>query len=379
EELQSSRGEIVVLDPFAGVGTAVIAGEEAGANSYGLEAHPFITRVANSKLLWHTDVTKFLSFSQNILTNARSLKSQVTLYPELIKNCFPENVLRDLHNLKSAWKDKANGTPSSELAWLAITSILRVCSPVGTAPWQYVLPKKSKSKIIPPYEAFTIQVEKMAFDMNYFRDRGVKPKGKVFCSDARDCDDIKDCSVDLVITSPPYTNNYDYADATRLEMSFWGEVKKWANLHNKVRHLLIRSCTQHVSIEKLKLEPTIETLKETPIVYEVKETCAKLAEERKKHGGKKDYHLMVAAYFSDMNRVWKALRRVCKDGAIVCFVVGDSAPYGIYVPVDKWLGELAVNAGFKSFHFEKLRDRNIKWRNRKHRVLLHEGFLRIEG
>ncbi|MDD3582182.1 MAG: DNA methyltransferase, partial [Desulfobacca sp.] len=52
EELQSSRGEIVVLDPFAGVGTAVIAGEEAGANSYGLEAHPFIARVANSKLLW---------------------------------------------------------------------------------------------------------------------------------------------------------------------------------------------------------------------------------------------------------------------------------------------------------------------------------------
>jgi hypothetical protein len=49
------------------------------------------------------------------------------------------------------------------------------------------------------------------------------------------------------------------------------------------------------------------------------------------------------------------------------------------VPVDRWLGELAVAAGFKSYHFEKTRDRNVKWKNRKHNVPLHEGRLWIEG
>lgn len=88
---------------------------------------------------------------------------------------------------------------------------------------------------------------------------------------------------------------------------------------------------------------------------------------------------MIIAYFNDLAQVFYELRRVTKKGCKVCFVVGDSAPYGVYVPVDKWLGELAVYAGFESYEFEKLRDRNIKWKNRKHRVPLHEGRLWING
>ena len=62
---------------------------------------------------------------------------------------------------------------------------------------------------------------------------------------------------------------------------------------------------------------------------------------------------MIAAYFKDMAEVWMALRRATAKNAVVCFVIGDSAPYGVHVPVDRWLGELAVAAGFKSFIFEK--------------------------
>ena len=44
------------------------------------------------------------------------------------------------------------------------------------------------------------------------------------------------------------------------------------------------------------------------------------------------------------------------------------------------MGELACLAsGFKSFTFRKTRDRNIKWKNRKHTVPLHEGHLLVEG
>jgi len=81
----------------------------------------------------------------------------------------------------------------------------------------------------------------------------------------------------------------------------------------------------------------------------------------------------------DMARVWKALRRVCATPSKVCFVVGDSAPYGVYVPVIAWLGRLAEAAGFESWTFEKTRDRNHKWKNRKHRVPLCEGRLWVRG
>jgi hypothetical protein len=88
---------------------------------------------------------------------------------------------------------------------------------------------------------------------------------------------------------------------------------------------------------------------------------------------------MAAAYFRDIGRVFYALRHLCSDGASVCFVIGDSAPYGVYLSVDEWLGELALAAGFRSYSFEKIRDRNIKWKNRKHRVPLKEGRLWIKG
>jgi hypothetical protein len=104
-----------------------------------------------------------------------------------------------------------------------------------------------------------------------------------------------------------------------------------------------------------------------------------LAEVRLTKGGKKTYHLMVACYFRDLAQVWRSLRRVCAEGSTVCFVVGDSAPYGVYVPVIEWLGRLARAAGFRQYRFEKLRDRNVKWKNRKHRVPLCEGRLWVDG
>jgi hypothetical protein len=91
----------------------------------------------------------------------------------------------------------------------------------------------------------------------------------------------------------------------------------------------------------------------------------------------KNYHLMIAAYFYDLARVFKALSKMTSPACKMCFVIGDSAPYGIYIPVDEWLGELAISAGFRSYRFEKLRDRNVKWRNRKHTVPLKEGRLWI--
>ena len=88
---------------------------------------------------------------------------------------------------------------------------------------------------------------------------------------------------------------------------------------------------------------------------------------------------MIAAYFHDLAKVFHSLRRVTRENALMCFVIGDSAPYGVYVPAMDWLGRLAIAAGFKSFRFERTRDRNVKWKNRKHRVPLCEGRLWVEG
>lgn len=190
---------------------------------------------------------------------------------------------------------------------------------------------------------------------------------------------MPDGFAELIITSPPYPNNYDYADATRLEMTFMGEIHGWGDLQGKVRRHLVRSCSQHVPEKTVRLGEVLSAPEVSPIQPGIREVCSQLGEVRLRRGGKKTYHLMVACYFLDLAKVWRALRRVCSSPCSVCFVVGDSAPYGVHVPVPEWLGQLAVAAGFSGYRFERVRDRNTKWKNRKHRVPLCEGRLWVEG
>lgn len=378
---EKAKGRQTLLDPFAGSGTTVIEGEAAGMRSIGIEAHPFIVRIARAKLKWRSDVSAFRRFADRVLEHAKASVSEVSLQnpSKLLSRCFPPEVLGRLLSIRQAWTELSDGTDASELTWLVLMAILRECSPVGTAQWQYVLPNKSKARFIDPFKAFTIKAGLFASDVERWQSLVSGPAAEIHQDDARFCSSIPHGWADLVITSPPYANNYDYADATRLEMTFAGEIEGWGDLQHSVRQFLIRSCSQHVAPISSHTGKILESPELEPIRGEIKEVCRLLSLERENHGGKKTYHTMIAAYFSDMAKVWISLRKAMSSNSVACFVIGDSAPYGIYVPVDRWLGVLAMAAGFRTVSFEKTRDRNVKWKNRKHRVPLQEGRLWVEG
>lgn len=378
-EREKIQGRGTVLDPFAGSGTVLIEAEICHMHSKGIEAHPFISRIARAKLFCRENPYEFHDYASSILNNARLKNNDLNIYPPLINKCFPPEILKRLDSLRESWSEHADNSPLSELSWLALASILRQCSPVGTAQWQYVLPKKTKAKIVDPYKAFNDKIRIMKEDMIMHQQASNGPNAILYNEDARKCASIPNKWADLVITSPPYANNYDYADATRLEMSFFGEIQGWSDLKDTVRKYLIRSCTQHAAPYAKHTQKVLESPDLKPIRDEITEVCSHLSAEKQTHGGKKQYDAMIALYFSDMAQMWNALRRVTSEGSLVCFVIGDSAPYGIYVPVHKWLGDLALSAGFKSYSFDKTRDRNIKWENRKHKVPLCEGNLWIQG
>ncbi|HLJ12300.1 MAG TPA: hypothetical protein VKU82_13985 [Planctomycetaceae bacterium] len=368
-----------VLDPFAGSGTVVLEAERCGAEGLGIESHPFVARVANAKLGWRCDTASFRRLGHAILAAASYRAGSAAGYPPLICKCFPTKTLERLDALHRATLDHAEHSCAYELCWLSLASILRACSPVGTAQWQYVLPKKSKARAREPFGAYEERVEMMAADMRARQRHEHGPVGQLLASDARTCEGIPAGWADLVVTSPPYANNYDYADATRLEMMFFGEIKGWSDLQSVIRQHLVRSCTQHVAPFADRTDSILKSREIEPIHKDLAPICAELDRIKDHRGGKKQYHAMIAHYFYDLAHVWKALRRVTRHGGRVCFIIGDSAPYGVYVPVDRWLGELAIAAGFQGYRFEKLRDRNTKWKNRKHRVPLHEGRLWVEG
>jgi len=369
----------LVLDPFAGSGTVSVVCDTLGIPSLGVEAHPVVARILKAKLLWTTPPDSVADFAATVLTQAQKQKPHTVKFPMLLERSYEPDTLASLDALKSSWLLMKDESPESELVWLALTAILRSTSTAGTAQWQYILPNKTKKRVAEPFFAFQQQIEIIKADLRWMQVRASRSCANIIAGDARTFTDISSCNVDAVITSPPYANNYDYADALRFEMTFWGDVNGWGDIHNAVRRHLIVSSSQHSSRERLVLEDLLASEAVAAIRSELAQVVHELAKVRESHGGKKHYHTMVAAYCRDISIVLQQLRRVCKPGSRMCWVIGDSAPYGVYCPVERWIAELAIAAGFKNHRCEKLRDRNIKWKNRKHRVPLKEGLLWIEG
>lgn len=374
DEIRNGRSHII--DPFVGSGTVAIESTMHDVEAYGLESNPYVFKIASAKLKWNTLTPEHINeIAEKLIKIASKIQTDISGYPKLITKCYPEETLYRLDSLKRACLVMEEGD-DQDFMWFVITSILRSTSPVGTAQWQYIQPNKKKANVLDPFDAFRKKITEICVDIRKSNVDGSNHNASILQQDARGDVDIPDNWCDLVITSPPYANNYDYADAMRLEMSFWGDLDGWDGLRNVSAHL-VRACTQHVS----KLRYEVGELINSPLLESIREELLEkfhlLAAEREKHGGKKNYHFMIVAYFYDLARVFHTLNKKTANNCKMCFVIGDSAPYGIYIPVDEWLGRLAISAGFHDYSFEKLRDRNVKWKNRKHRVPLKEGRLWI--
>lgn len=376
---EASKKAVQVFDPFAGSGTTLIAAEQCGVESRGIDPHPFVARIAQAKLAYRSSPDEYLSRVQHVLDSAQKHSSSLESYSVLIRRCYTDESLDQLDNLRHVIDRTDDGSETARLVWLTLVSILRSTSYVGTANWQYLLPNRRKARVPLPFTAFKEMSSIIYNDMIAVSRSSTEPRAMFTCDDARSCETVPNDSANLVVTSPPYPNNYDYADATRLELTFFGEISRWGDLQTTIRRHLLRSCTQHVPDRSVNLDHTLDRTELDPIRDELRQVCQELGRVRLTKGGKKTYHNMIGCYFLDLACAWQSLRRVCQSPSKVCFVIGDSAPYGVYVPVIEWLGQLAVTAGFNSYRFEKIRDRNTKWKNRKHRVPLCEGRLWVEG
>lgn len=310
---RAKDGRLNVLDPFCGSGTTLLAAAMRGADATGFETHPFVARIARAKTQIVEDVGGFEARAALLLRNAaeRQQTEPSTASPLLLK-CYDSNRLAQLESLREAYSAMiSDPDPTDELIWLAITSVLRECSGVGTAQWQYVLPNKTKARVSEPFAAFRHKINQMCQDLLVVK---AKKNGAIVVKETDARSPEHQGRFDLVLTSPPYPNNYDYADATRLEMTFWGEIQGWGDLQGAVRQYLIRACSQHSAAERLVLDDLLQDNTVGSIREELTAVCRELDLVRQQKGGKKTYHTMVAAYFADLGKVWKALRELVRDG-----------------------------------------------------------------
>jgi adenine-specific DNA methylase len=226
-----------VYDPFMGSGTTNLVAKTLGINSVGTEAHPFVYRIARAKLNWDINfnqIQEFIKIAQNgLLKKSRSLqkKSLSSEFPELILKCYEEKTIYDLWALRELAFENLDEDEVKEFFFVVITAMLRSVSVAATG-WPYIAPSKKKTTSVDKdvLTEFVLLTNQMAKDIQamkvWSRGRFRSSKHLLICGDSRNTENyISDQSVDHVFTSPPYLNNFDYADRTRLELYFWGEAK----------------------------------------------------------------------------------------------------------------------------------------------------------
>ena len=381
-----------VYDPFMGSGTTNVTAKTLGINSIGIEAHPFVFNIAKTKLNWDINAHDIHNFINDISDEFEHVLHTLPAnaieqnFPELILKCYDEETLKKLLVLRNFVMGDDLAPAIKDFFHVVVTALLRNVSKAATG-WPYIAPKKIKTTSLNK-DAFT-EFNSLALSMLHDIELIKIESGKRYINslhipmlgDSRNTtDSIKNQSIDHVFTSPPYLNNFDYSDRTRLEMYFWGNAKTWGDISEHVRTKLITSATTQITRTDIRYTISQELKETSPNIADfIRNAVHELSILRKIKGGKKSYDLMVIGYFNDMFQVLKDVYRVLKPRARALFVLGDSAPYGVHIPTDKIIGELGVKIGFSDYKIEVLRQRGDKWKDnpQRHDVKLRESIVTL--
>ncbi len=187
---------------------------------------------------------------------------------------------------------------------------------------------------------------------------------------------LGDTKARLCLSSPPYLNNFDYADATRLELYFLGKVRSWGELCSAVRVNMVAATTQQSTQSRARAGWMI--LDKLPTTAKIaRELATNLSEKRRERSRGKEYDQMLPAYLADISEVLRRAYEHLDTGALLAWVVGDSAPYGVYIDTPAIISKMAVEIGFTPIQDVNLRLRGKRWAQNgtRHQVALSERLI----
>jgi DNA modification methylase len=384
-------GVDTIYDPFMGSGTTNIVAKTKGINSVGVEAHPFVHFITTTKINWdikHEDVLSSIEAIKTNLFKAKYPQNPAAFFkkefPELIMKCFLPETLFELLIIRNSIKQLPVSNDTKDFLKVALICVLRDVSIAATG-WPYIAPNKIKITSMSKKGADTYfkKTLKMFGDFQEIKAKStnIKSEHSIILGDSRKTEkEIESNSISHIFTSPPYLNNFDYADRTRLEMYFMGDANNWADISEKIRTKLVTSATTQISRTDVKYKFKEDFIKDCPKVHEVlSKAVLELAAMRLIKGGKKSYDLLVTGYFNDLYDILKENYRVLKPNSKAIYILGDSAPYGVHIATDELIGKIGKCVGFKNYKIEVLRLRGGKWASnpQRHSVPLKESVVTL--
>jgi hypothetical protein len=268
---------------------------------------------------------------------------------------IPENNLR---LLASALLLENEINPTDKYLYRLIISRVLELSAQSQTDGIYKAPTTSKSSI--PYQVALRKVcreirEDIAATGEKFR-----PLATLHLMTSETMTPISDESCSLCITSPPYLNNFDFAEMTRMELYYWRYAGSWGEITDRVRRHLIVNTTTAPSSLKNNQAPFVQTLSES-FQSQLQPLIEDLHAQSLVKPGKKDYFRLVNPYFAQMQSVFRELRRILRPKSPFHIVVADAALYGVHIRTEQLLAELMTENGFKVLTVENLRHRGTRW------------------
>jgi len=342
----NSKRKLKILDPFSGSGTTALTSSLLGHSATGIEVNPFLHFTSEIKTkAWHVPYEKAISNINNILLKSRGGSysdlegfSTFTAKDGLDKWLFNTSVIRRYSSVLKVIETDIDEQQQPLFRFAALIAAMD-CANVKKD-GKSVRYKKGWKEIAysgSDYEqVFAGKLKKIVADIN-ISPIHVNHEPKIYLSDSRSQfskeDFTEDC-YDLVITSPPYLNSFDYTDIYRPELFLGGFVKG----HEELRRLRMKTLRSHVQVDwNREINYSSEYLRKFH---------DKIVSNRDQLWNKK-IPLMIEAYFDDLAIILSQVKDRLKKGGQVWLVVSTSAYAGIHIPVDLIIGELGHELNFR--------------------------------
>ncbi|GIV09654.1 MAG: DNA modification methyltransferase [Fimbriimonadales bacterium] len=329
-----NSGDTVVLDPFCGMGTTLLASTLLGAPSWGVDRLPIGVFVANTllKMLEIPPGAIRETYHQLLAWVPQMSDAPIADDVAIMKVAFDPETLTRLRQWKSAVLQLPS--PLREVMMLLLLSVLEPCS-YTSKDGQFLRLNRNKQPLFPDTALWErVCLAERDLEIVQMLEWRLQAPATALLGDARNLPHAPiPEKPNLIITSPPYANRYDYTRSYSLELCFF-----FVNNFEELRQLRREVLRSHIEV---KLAPH-----ESPPHPAVQELVSLLTTRRSQLNNPRIPD-MITAYFIDMDRAIQEMTRVCAENATVYMVVDNVRFEGELLPVDLILCDLAQRHGFE--------------------------------
>jgi hypothetical protein len=356
-----------VLDPFAGVGTTLVQSMVRGCVTRGFEINPFAALAAQMKVNspWF-EIAKLDSAVRTYQEAARTFSADrlhpTTPPPSGFRSRIPffSPKIESKVLLTLGFINRIGDADIRNVFRIAFGSVMVSFSNYSFEPSLGTRAAAGK-QLIDDADVPAILLEKlrhMRADILWLQNEfdGSSPArdhviyNEDFLANAEGR--LGENAVDLMITSPPYMNNYHYVRNSRPHMYWLSMVTS----RSDTRHL------EEVNFGKfwqtVRCAPKVDLDFRTDALVRKLEELRGIRSEKGPYGGP-GWANYVATYVNDSQRFLRVLHRVLRPEGIGVIVIGNSIIQGVEFGVDGILAEIASANGYRVEKIFRLRDKRV--------------------